>query len=224
MRTILRTVLFGVAGLVVFGLLLFVPAGTFDYWQAWLFLAVFALITWIPSIYLLRTNPAVLKRRMRAGPTAETRPVQKVVMVFALASLAAMTVVSVLDHRFGWSRVPAAISLVGDLLVACGLGAAMLVIIQNSYAAATVTVEAGQKLVCTGLYGLVRHPMYTGNVIMMVGLPLALGSYSGLLLVPPSLLTLVFRILDEEKALAEELDGYRAYMQQVRYRLVPHVW
>ncbi|MGB8386500.1 MAG: isoprenylcysteine carboxylmethyltransferase family protein [Mycobacterium sp.] len=204
--------------------MLFLPAWTFDYWQAWVFLAVFTLSTWLPSIYLMRTNPAALQRRMHVGPKAETRPVEKVVIVGSFLSLAAMTVVSVLGHRFGWSPVPAMISWVGDGLVAIGLGVAMLVVVQNSYAAATVTVEAGQRLVTTGLYGLVRHPMYTGNVIMMVGIPLALGSYWGLLLVVPGLVGLVFRIFDEEKLLEQELDGYREYAQRVRYRLVPHVW
>ncbi|HUH72635.1 MAG TPA: isoprenylcysteine carboxylmethyltransferase family protein [Mycobacterium sp.] len=200
--------------------MLFLPAWTFAYWQAWVFLAVFTLSTWLPSIYLLRTNPAALQRRMHA----ETRPMQKVIMAFLFLSLAALTVVSVLDHRFGWSPVPTAISLVGDVLVAIGLGMSMLVIVQNSYAAANITVEAGQKLVSTGLYGFVRHPMYVGNVIMMLGIPPALGSYWGLLFVIPGVVVLVLRILDEEKLLTRELAGYREYAQRVRYRLVPSVW
>ncbi|HYB35467.1 MAG TPA: isoprenylcysteine carboxylmethyltransferase family protein [Mycobacterium sp.] len=224
MKTISKMLVFGLVGLVVFGLLLFLPAGTFNYWQAWVFLVVFTLSTWIPSIYLLRTNPAALDRRMRAGPAAETRPVQKVVIALAFLSLTAMIVVSALDHRFGWSPVPTTISLVGDLLVVIGLGVAMLVVIQNSYAAATVRVEADQKLVSTGLYGLVRHPMYTGNVIMMVGIPLALGSYWGLVFLIPGLIVLASRIRDEEKLLEQELDGYSQYTQQVHYRLVPYVW
>ncbi len=224
MKTTLRAVGFGLVGLVTFGLMLFLPAWTFDYWQAWVFLAVFTLSTWIPSIYLLRTNRPALERRMHTGLTAETRPVQKAVLVFLFLSQAAMTVVSVLDHRFGWSPVPTAISLVGDVLVAIGLGVSMLVVVQNSYAAATVTVEAGQKLVSTGLYGFVRHPMYTGNVIMTVGVPLALGSYWGLVFVIPALIGLVLRIFDEEKLLEQELAGYREYAQRVRYRLMPNVW
>jgi len=223
-KTISKMLVFGLVGLVVFGLLLFLPAGTFNYWQAWVFLVVFTLSTWIPSIYLLRTNPAALDRRMRAGPAAEARPVQKVVIALAFLSLTAMIVVSALDHRFGWSPVPTTISLVGDLLVVIGLGVAMLVVIQNSYAAATVRVEADQKLVSTGLYGLVRHPMYTGNVIMMVGIPLALGSYWGLVFLIPGLIVLASRIRDEEKLLEQELDGYSQYTQQVHYRLVPYVW
>ena len=139
-------------------------------------------------------------------------------------SLAAMVVISVLDHRFGWSPAPTTICLVGDVLVAVGLGVAMLVVIQNSHAAATVRVEAGQQVVSTGLYGLVRHPMYTGNLILMIGIPLALGSYWGLVFVVPGLIVLALRIRDEEKLLKEDLDGYREYTRNVRYRLVPHVW
>ena len=224
MKTIPKTLVFGLAELVVFGSLLFLAAGTFNYWQAWVFLVVFALSGWIPGIYLLRTNPVALQRRMRGGPTAETRMVQKVVMGGLWLSLAAMVMVSVLDHRFGWSPVPTAICLVGDVLVAVGLGVMALVVIQNSYAAATVQVEAGQKLASTGLYGLVRHPMYTGNVIMMVGVPLALGSYWGLVFVVPGLIVLVSRIRDEEKLLQEELKGYREYTRKVRYRLMPCMW
>ncbi len=223
MKTIPKMLVFALVEPVVFGLMLFLSAGTFNYWQAWVFL-VLALLTWIPGIYLLRTNPVALQRRMRGGPTAETRMVQKVVMGGVWLSLAAMVVASALDHRFGWSLVPTAICLVGDFLVAVGLGVAVLVVIQNSYAAATVRVEAGQKLVSTGLYGLVRHPMYAGNVIMMVGIPLALGSYWGLVFVVPGLIVLALRIRDEEKLLQEELDGYREYTRKVRYRLVPHMW
>ncbi|BBY05173.1 methyltransferase family protein [Mycobacterium noviomagense] len=224
MKTVAKLVAFAVVGLLVLGLLLFVPAGTFDYWQAWVFLAVFVLATWMPSVRLLGTNPAALRRRMRGGPTAEPRPFQKVVMAFSLSSLFAMVVVSVLDHRWGWSSVPAAISMVGDILVVVGLGVAMLVVFQNSYAAATVRVEADQKLVSTGLYGLVRHPMYTANVIMMLGIPLALGSYWGLVFVVPGVVVLALRIRDEEQLLTKELAGYREYTQQVQYRLVPYVW
>lgn len=210
-------------GLVAFGLLLFLPAGTFHYWQAWVFLAVFALSTWIPSVYLMRTNPAALERRMR-GPLAETRTLQRILIAVIFVCFPAMFVVSALDHRFGWSSVPAAVSLVGDVLVASGLILDMLVIIQNSYAAVNVVVEAGQRLVSSGLYGLVRHPMYTGNVILMLGVPLALGSYWGLVFVIPGLIVLILRIRDEEDLLAHELSGYREYTHQVRYRLVPYVW
>lgn len=224
MKILAKTALSAALGLTAFGLLLFLPAGTFHYWQAWVFLVVFALATWIPSIYLMRTNPAALERRLRAGPLAETRLLQRIIISIALLSMLSALVLSALDHRFGWSSVPAAVCLVGDVLVAIGLGMAMLVVIQNSYAAANVTVEADQTVITTGLYGLVRHPMYTGNVIMMVGIPLALGSYWGLLLLIVGIAVLAIRIRDEEKLLSHELTGYREYAEQVQYRLVPYVW
>jgi protein-S-isoprenylcysteine O-methyltransferase Ste14 len=223
-KTIPKLLVFGLVEFVVFGLMLFFPAGTFNYWQAWVFLVVVLLSAWAPSIYLLRTNPVALQGRMSGGPAAETRVAQKAAIASLYLSLAAMVVVSVLDHRFGWSPVPTACCWVGDVLVALGLGVVGLVIVQNSYAASTVQVQAGQKVVSTGLYGLVRHPMYTGNVIMLIGIPLALGSYRGLVFVVPGLIVLAWRIRDEEKLLQEQLAGYREYTQSVRYRLVPLMW
>lgn len=224
MKTIGKGLVSASLGLVVFGLLLFVPAGTLHYWQAWVFLAVFALSTWIPSMYLMRTDRAALDRRMRAGPLAESRPLQRIVITAIFICFPAMFVLSALDHRFGWSPVPAAIAVLGDVLVAIGLGVAMLVVAQNGYAAANVTVEAGQTLVSTGLYAVVRHPMYAGNVILMIGVPPALGSYWGLALLLPGVALLVLRIRDEEQLLTAELSGYQEYSRGVRYRLVPYVW
>jgi protein-S-isoprenylcysteine O-methyltransferase Ste14 len=211
-------------GLVVLGFILFYPAGTFDYWQAWVFIAIFTITTSVPSLYLVRTNPAALQRRMHGGPLAEGRAVQKLIIVGALLGIFGMVALSAFDRRFGWSSVPAVICVIGDVLVVAGLAIAMLVLVQNSYAAATVRVEEGQKLASRGLYKLVRHPMYVGNVILMVGIPLALGSYWGLVFVIPSVAVLVFRILDEEKMLNQELAGYSEYAQRVRYRLMPYVW
>ena len=224
MKVAIQAIASGLIGLVVFGLLVFWPAGTFDYWQGWAFIAVFAASTMIPSLYLAAKNPAALERRMQAGPAAETRPLQKLIISFAFVSLGATIVVSALDFRFGWSSVPPTISVIGDMLVALGLGISMIVTIQNGYAAANVKVESGQDLVSTGLYGVVRHPMYFGNVVLMIGIPLALGSYWGLLFVIPGLAVLATRILDEEKVLTQQLTGYRDYAQRVHYRLVPYVW
>jgi protein-S-isoprenylcysteine O-methyltransferase Ste14 len=224
MKTLVKGAISAALGLVAFGLMLFLPAGTFHYWQAWVFLAVFAFYTWIPSVYLVRKNPAALERRMHAGPLAETRTLQQIVSTVVFICFPAMLVVSALDHRFGWSPVPTTVTVVGDILVAVGLGVAMLVVAQNGYAAANITIESGQTLVSTGLYGLVRHPMYSGSVIMMVGVPLALDSYWGLVFVIPALVALALRIRDEEEFLQQQLSGYSDYEQQVRYRLVPFVW
>jgi protein-S-isoprenylcysteine O-methyltransferase Ste14 len=224
MKIALQAITSGLVGLVVFGLLVFWPAGTFDYWQGWAFIAVFAASTTIPSIYLAATNPAALRRRMQVGPAAETRPLQKIIITFAFLSIVAMMVVSALDFRFGWSSVPAAVSVVGDVLVAVGLLIAMITTIQNGYAAANINVESDQTVVSTGGYSVVRHPMYFGNIVLMIGIPLALGSYWGLLFVIGGLVVLVTRILDEEKVLTQRLAGYIDYAQRVRFRLVPYVW
>lgn len=224
MKTALQFTLASLIGYALFGLALFWPAGTFDYWQAWVLVAVYVALSLVFTVYVGVTNPDVVRRRLRVGPVAETRPVQKVVATAVYVVFSALLIVSAFDHRFGWSHVPAAVCLSGDVLVAIGLAIIMLVVLQNNYAAATITVEAGQPVVSTGMYGQVRHPMYSGALITMVGVPLALGSYWALLVFLAAPLVLVVRIFDEEKALAEELDGYRDYTKEVRYRLVPHVW
>jgi protein-S-isoprenylcysteine O-methyltransferase Ste14 len=224
MKTLLQAVAAGLIGVVFFAVLLFWPAGTFDYWQAWVFIAVFAAASFGSSVYSALRAPEVLHRRMHAGPIAETRTAQKIASVGTIAMVVAVLVISALDHRFGWSTVPMPIVVVGDILVAAGLGMAILVVNQNRYAAATITVEAEQTVVSTGLYGLVRHPMYAFALIMIAGMPLALDSYWGLVTLVPAVAVLAYRITDEEKMLRQELDGYSAYTQEVHYRLVPGVW
>ncbi len=145
-------------------------------------------------------------------------------VVGIIGCFAGILVLSGLDRRFGWSQVPAWLSVLGAVMVAVGLGIAMLVVYQNRYAAANIVVEAQQKLVTTGLYGMVRHPMYSGSVIMIIGMPLALGSYWALIPAIVSLLLLVIRTVDEETMLRQELPGYRDYMAGVRYRLIPLIW
>jgi protein-S-isoprenylcysteine O-methyltransferase Ste14 len=224
MKTALQVTASSVIGLALFGLALFWPAGTLDYWQAWVFLGIFVVLSAVYTVYLGLKDPEILRRRMHAGPTAETRPAQKIASSGVILMFFALLVVSAFDHRFGWSNVPTAIVLIGNVLAAVGLGISMLVVVQNSYAAANITVEADQKVVSTGLYGYVRHPMYFGGLIMLIGIPLALDSYWGLVVLTPTAIILVARILDEEKALTEELDGYGEYIHKVHARLVPYVW
>jgi protein-S-isoprenylcysteine O-methyltransferase Ste14 len=224
MKLALKTVAAMAFSVVFFGVALFVPAGTVDYWQAWAFIAVFLTATMVPSAYLAVRNPAALARRMKAGPTAETRPAQRIVMSATVLLVIAALVVSALDHRFGWSAVPLWLIVAGDVLVVGGLVLSQLVVVQNSYAAATIPIEADQPLVSTGLYGVVRHPMYLGALIMMFGMPPALDSLWGLVVVAVALPVLAARILDEEKMLRQELPGYPEYASRVRKRLVPGVW
>lgn len=224
MKLALQTVASGVFGLLFFGVALFWPAGTFHYWQAWVFIAVFMVCALVSSLYLAIKDPAALRRRMQAGPTAETRPIQRIIISATVLSVLAVLIVSALDHRFGWSTVPTAVVILGDVLVAAGLVAAQAVVFQNSFAGASIRVEAEQHVVSTGLYGMVRHPMYTGTLVMMLGTPLALGSYWALLVAALCLPVLGLRISDEEKMLRSELDGYDEYTRKVRYRLVPYLW
>jgi protein-S-isoprenylcysteine O-methyltransferase Ste14 len=224
MKTSVQATLFSVIGFALFGVALFWPAGTFDYWQAWVFIGIFVVLGIFYTIYLLVKAPEVIRRRMNAGPAAETRPVQKIVSAGVYLAFMALLVVSALDHRFSWSTVPTPIVLAGDVMVVVGLGLSMLVVLQNHYAAANVTVEADQKVVSTGLYGVVRHPMYSSVMVLLVGVPLSLGSYWGLVVIIPAVVLFVARILDEEKMLSQELDGYREYTDRVHARLVPYVW
>lgn len=219
-----RALASAVGGAAFFAVVLFLPAGTADYWQAWVFLAVFVATTLPPSAYLAVRYPDALRRRMSAGPTAEPRPVQRLIITLTFALGAATFVVAALDHRYGWSSVPPWAVIAGDVLVGAGLLLSQLVIVQNNYAAATVRVEDGQTVVTTGLYGVVRHPMYLGALIMTVGTPPALGSLWGWLGLVASVPVFVARILDEEALLRDGLAGYREYANEVRWRVLPGVW
>ncbi|MHA7662445.1 methyltransferase family protein [Mycolicibacterium sp. HS_4_1] len=224
MKLAMQALASAVLGIIFFAVLLCVPAGTIHYWQAWVFIAVFMIATMGPSMYLAVKHPEALARRMHGGPKAETRPVQKLVMWAVLTSVFATGVVSALDWRFGWSSVPTAVVVLGNAVVGVSLVAAQWVVIQNNFAGASISVEAGQPVISTGLYGIVRHPMYICALIMMFATPLALGSYWGLVPVIASAPALMIRIFDEEKMLRAELPGYIDYTHKVRYRLLPYVW
>lgn len=208
----------------VMGLLLFVPAGTIRYWQAWVYLAIFTGASLLISLYLIRKDPALLKRRMRGGPTAEKETTQKIIMLFASIGFIALLVVPSLDYRFGWSAVPLSIVIAGNILVATGFYFIFLVYKENTFSSATIEVAKDQKVISTGPYALVRHPMYASALLYLAGTPLALGSYYGLLALAFIMSFLIWRLFDEEKFLAKNLPGYTEYQKKVQHRLVPHVW
>jgi protein-S-isoprenylcysteine O-methyltransferase Ste14 len=208
----------------VMGAVLFLPAGTFDYWQAWVFVGVFFACTVAITAWMAVADPALLERRMSAGPAAEKETTQKIIMAFAFVSFAGLAVVPALDRRFGWSEVPTWVVILGDVLIALSYVGFYFVFRENTYGAATIQVAEGQRVISTGPYAAVRHPMYAGALVLMLGMPLALGSWWGLLIIVPSVLVLVWRILDEERFLAENLPGYTDYEKRVRYRMVPFVW
>ncbi|CAJ1580711.1 isoprenylcysteine carboxylmethyltransferase family protein [[Mycobacterium] wendilense] len=224
MNLSLRAALASIVGLTATGALLFWPAGTFDYWQGWALIAVMLVLTVPYTVYLGRKQPDVLRRRLRAGPTAESRGVQRLAVFGLQASTLAVFAVGGLDRRHGWTHVPTWLCVVGLGLAGVGLGVAIVVVLQNSWAAATVEIQAGQQVVATGLYTVVRHPMYSGAVAMMLGLPVGLGSYWAYLPAAGALLALIVRIGDEERMLVRDLPGYPEYRSTVRYRLVPYLW
>ena len=208
----------------IMGALLFGCAGTFQYWHAWVYLFLFFTLSAIITQDLLRRDPALLERRMKGGPTAEGRPVQRLIMFGASLAFVSLLVIPALDFRHGWSSVPVTGVVIGDILFAVGFGFIGRVYRENTYTSATIEIAAGQRVIDTGPYAIVRHPMYASASLYLIGTPLALGSYWGFLGVAFMLPFLVWRLLDEERLLARELPGYAAYQARVRYRLIPGVW
>jgi protein-S-isoprenylcysteine O-methyltransferase Ste14 len=215
----------GMAFLVtVMALLIFVPAGTIHFWQGWLFWSAFSASVVAISLYMLVRDPALVERRMHAGPVAESRPIQKVIQSITGICFVGMLAVGGLDHRFGWSHVPAAVAVLASATVPVSFWIIYRVFRENSFAGSTIEVAEQQQVISTGLYAHVRHPMYAGALPMLVAMPVALGSWWGMLLVVPLLGGLIERILDEERFLAAELSGYDAYRRAVPWRLIPMVW
>jgi protein-S-isoprenylcysteine O-methyltransferase Ste14 len=207
--------------LFVLGALLFLPAGTFDYWEAWVFIAVWVACNLPLTVWVAINDPQLLERRMKAGPTAEKEKSQKIIVTIALLSLAVAVLIPALDRRFGWSDVPASVVILGNALIAISYIGFYFVFRENTYGAATVRVEENQRVISTGPYAVVRHPMYAAALILMIGIPLALGSWWGLLAFALGIPALVLRILDEERLLKRDLSGYAEYTQGVRSRLIP---
>ncbi len=180
--------------LLVMAALLFIPAWTLDYWQAWTFLAVYFASSLAITFYLMKKDPGLLQRRMTGGPAAEKQISQKIIMSFTSLGFICLLVIPALDHRFGWSHIMPHAALAGDALVALGWLA------------------------------IFRHPMYAGGIFMLLGIPIALGSWWGVLIVVAMMPALIWRLFNEEKFLARNLPGYVEYQNKVRYRLIPLVW
>jgi len=221
----LRAVRSTIVGFVALFGVIFIPAWTLNYWQGWLFFATLAISSTLAAVYIVIHDPKLFARRVAMGPGAEKSRTQKIITAVGGPVFVAALVAMVFDHRFGWSpAVPDWVSTTGDILIVLGLYVYHLVTKENSYAAATVGVVVGQTVCSTGPYAFLRHPMYTGAILVFLGAPLALGSWWGLLVVPVAVAGFAWRLLDEEKVLTNGLPGYAEYLRQVRYRLVPHVW
>jgi protein-S-isoprenylcysteine O-methyltransferase Ste14 len=219
-----RAIVQGAFGTLLFVSLVFGAAGTFDYWQGWLFLGVFLASTIGFTVYLAIYDEPLLERRLKAGPRHERERSQKIIVSLVFVAYFALIVLPALDHRYDWSPVAPWVSILGDGLMAVSFLFIFRVIRVNSFAASNVRVEKGQPVIDKGPYAHVRHPMYAGALWLLVGMPLALGSWWSLGLIVLFLPVLLWRLLDEEKILQRDLPGYSEYMRKVRYRLAPHVW
>jgi len=169
-------------------------------------------------------DPKLLARRMRGGPVAEKATAQKIIMSITSVGFIGLLAVPALDHRFSWSKMPPAIALAGDALMVIGWIIVFFVFRENSFSSATIEIADDQRVISTGPYAQVRHPMYAGGIIMLLGMPIALGSWWGVLVLAAMLPALFWRIFDEEGFLGENLRGYAEYREKVRYRLIPGVW
>jgi len=220
-----RAVRAALVGYLWFFAVIFIPAWTLHYWQGWAFFLTLSISTTLVTIYIALNDRGLLESRLHGGPAVEQTPAQKVITALASFVFVPAVVISVLDHRFRWSPdVPVWLSIAGNALGVLGIVMYFFVVRENRHAAAAVVVVEGQCVVSTGPYSIIRHPMYTGALLACIGMPLALGSWWGLLFVPLFVGWFAWRLLDEEEFLRGNLPGYEDYMHNVRYRLVPYVW
>lgn len=208
---------------VLIALAVFLSAGTFHYWQAWLYLGVGVVSSVLLTFYIVK-DQALLGRRTKFGPASEQLPAQKIIVVFTGLPAIGAFIVPGLDRRFGWSSVPPWLSIVGEILVIVSIRIVYLVFRENSFGSATVEVSADQKVISTGPYSVVRNPMYASAAVYFVGLSLALGSYWGLIAAFLTVLGFVWRLLDEEKFLGKNLPGYEDYCARVHWHLIPGIF
>ena len=200
---------------------LFVPAGTFNFWQAWVYIFIFSLSIGLISAYLYKNDPQLLERRMNRQ---EKEKSQKRIQLSIYISYLGVFILPSLDHRFLWSNVPFSLVMAGDILTALGYLIIFFVFKENTFAASTVEVALGHQVISTGPYAAIRHPMYLGAIVMLLGTPLALGSWWGLLIFILITIVIVWRLQEEEKFLSQSLSGYKEYCQKVKFRLVPCIW
>ena len=204
--------------------IIFLSAWSLRFWQGWLYWFIFSAAVWWITLYFLKHDPHLIEGRMKAGPSAERQTTQKIIQAMAAVLAAALVIVPGLDHHFEWSSVSATTVLIADAMVAQGFAIIFRVFRENSFAASTIKVESEQRVISSGPYRLVRHPMYSGASIVLLATPLALGSLWGVLIALALVAVIVVRLLDEERYLAANLAGYEAYRKEVKYRLIPRVW
>ena len=208
-------------GLVLVALLLFWPAGTLQYAKGWLLIGLLFVPMLIAGFVMFFKSPDFLAKRLDAK---EKQATQKGVLAFSGLMFIAGFVVAGLDHRFSWSRMPAAVTIAAAVLFLVSYALYAEVMRENAYLSRTIKVEEGQKVVDTGLYGIVRHPMYMATVLLFLMIPIILGSWYALIVFAFYPAIIVVRLKDEEELLTRELPGYAAYKQKVKYRMIPFIW
>jgi protein-S-isoprenylcysteine O-methyltransferase Ste14 len=210
--------------LLMLGVLLFLSAGTLDYWQAWMYWLLYAAALGFNTAYFLRHDPALIGRRLHAGPAAEPSPSQRRIQAVTAICLLLMFVLAGLQRRLSWPALPAIASVIAAGVFVLALAMVFMVFRQNSYAGSTVDVVPGQTIATRGLYGSVRHPMYAASAIAFLATPAALGSTWGWIGAVPATMAIIVRLRDEERQLLQRLPDYAAYCQTVRFRLLPGIW
>jgi protein-S-isoprenylcysteine O-methyltransferase Ste14 len=211
----------GASALAILALTLFLPAGTFQFWEAWVFLAVVTTSATLLVGYFIRRDPKLIERRMRMK---EKEAGQRKIMKFSYVVFGLSCLIPGLDRRCGWSDVSVPLVLAADFLIIAGYLIFAAVLKVNSYASRVIEVESGQTVVSTGPYAVVRHPLYVASLLIFVFAPLALGSYWGLPFSAMTIPVIVARIRNEEQVLASGLRGYAEYMRSTRFRLIPGLW
>ena len=222
MNTLAKKTFIGFIKLIIgLGVMLFAPAWTIDFWQAWVYIFIFGTSVVLIFAYLYKNDPKLLERRLNRK---EKEKSQQGIQRYIFITYIAVFILPSLDHRFLWSDVPLLVVIAGDVLVALGYFIIFLVLKENSFASTTIEVTLDQKVISTGPYAVIRHPMYSGAIVMLLGTPLALGSWWGLLVFILITYIIVWRLLEEEKFLSQSLSGYKEYCQKVQYRLLPFIW
>lgn len=222
MKSLLARTLLRMAPLpLVVWLFILLPAGTYDFWQVYVYFGCFMLIAFAGIAYFLKYDPELLERRLK---TREKEDQQKLIMAIMGISVVAIYLVPGFDKRFGWSDIPTWLVLAGDALAMGGYVFMLYTTKVNSFAGRIIEVEQGQKVIDVGPYGRIRHPMYSAALLMYLGTPLALGSWWALVPVAIVPICLAARILNEEAVLQRELEGYTEYCQRLKWRLLPGVW
>jgi len=210
-----------ISGIIIISAILFIPAGSIGFWNAWLFMGILFIPMLFVIVYLITRDPELLFKRMNTSEKEKTQ--KKVVLLTSIIFLSAF-IIAGLDYRFQWSKVPLLVVVISSFIVLMGYIMFFMVMRQNSYASRVVEIQDRQKVIDTGLYGFVRHPMYSAAILIFMFMPLVLGSFYALIPLIIFPLQMSTRMKNEELILEKGLDGYIEYKKKVRYKIIPYLW